>query len=328
MVAPEIWIPLVVVGVSAFFMAVYGSGKEMSINPFKDKNLLERGLTMPTIWLYYNDSDVNSRLWQDFGARSARVLNVPFLNLCYNRIVELNKKTYKVEVIGGLTDLASRLGGWQEMPKGLQTPLASVGAAELNWIRAEVLAKFGGLWVHPATIALKPFPLIPHERVVFYGTDPDETYSGPNGTTIPSMYVMGAGKAKNPIFEEWAQAAFERLDQQGGGNQIREDAKWDFTQFAASKDTVDMLPNEELSRCDKGGKRIQVENLLAIGPSPWPSGGKGRAGDLCFHVTKEAIYVPVPWKEINDRRMFGWFLRMSEEQILASELVISDLLQS
>ena len=38
--------------------------------------------------------------------------------------------------------------------------------------------------------------------------------------------------------------------------------------------------------------------------------------------------MPVPWKEINDRRMFGWFLRMSEEQILASELVISDLLQS
>ena len=82
--------------------------------PFHDEKAMDVALQI-TNWLYYNDSDVNSRLWQDFGARSARVLNVPFLNLCYNRIVELNKKTYKVEVIGGLTDLASRLGGWNRL---------------------------------------------------------------------------------------------------------------------------------------------------------------------------------------------------------------------
>lgn len=317
MVAPEIWIPLAVVGVSAFLMAVYGSGKEMMGNPFKDKHLLERGLTMPTIWLYYNDSDVNSRWWQDFGARSARVLNIPYLNLCYNRIVELNKQNYKVEVIAGLTDLATRLGGWQELPKGLQNPLAAVGPAEMNWIRAEVLAKFGGLWVNPSIIALREFPIIPYERVVFYGTDPDETYAGPNGTTIPSMYVMGAGKPNHPVFEQWAQKAFERLDQQGGGKQIRADAKWDFSECATS-DKVDMRPNEELSRYIKGGKRIQAEHLLSA----------GQEGNLRFQVTKEAIYVPVPWNEMNERSMFGWFLRMSEDQILGSDLAISDLLRS
>jgi hypothetical protein len=132
------------------------------------------------------------------------------------------------------------------------------------------------------------------------------------------MYVMGAGKPNHPVFECWAQKAFERLEQQGGGKQIRADAKWDFSECAAASETVDMRPNEELSRYNKGGKRIQVEHLLAA----------GQEGDLRFQVTKDALYVPVPWKEINDRRMFGWFLRLSEDQILGSDLAISDLLRS
>ena len=35
----------------------------------------------PVIWVYVDDSDVNARFWSDFGARSSRALNVPFLNL-------------------------------------------------------------------------------------------------------------------------------------------------------------------------------------------------------------------------------------------------------
>lgn len=306
----EIAIPIAVLVVSAVFLGVYNVQNDFSINPFKDKNLLEKGLTMPTIWLYYDNSDVNARFWSDFGARSGRVVNIPFLNLCYERIVELNKAHYKVEVISGLTDLAVRLGGWEEMPKGLQNPLASVGPAELNWIRAEVLAKFGGLWVHPASICLKPFPLIPNGQVVFYGTDADETYKG---TSMPSMYVMGAGNAKNPVFERWAQAAFERLDAQGGGTQIRNDAKWDFKNFAS---TAVVHADAELSR-KPNGKRIQVEDLLAA----------GQEGNLKFKISSENLYVPVPWPELQERRQFGWFLRMSEEQILNSDLAISDLLR-
>lgn len=313
---PRIWLPLVILTTAAVAMGIYRYGVDVKANPFQDKHLLDQGQDLPTIWLYYNNSDVNSRWWQDFGARSTRVLNLPFLNLCYKSIVEANKGRYKVEVIAGLQDLASRLGGWQEMPKGLQNPLASVETAELNWIRAEVLARFGGLWVHPATICFHPFPLIGVEQAVFFGTDADESYAGPGGTAVPSMYVMGAGRKGHPVFEQWAQAAFERLDKQGGGQQIRGDAKWDFTAFAATNPQTIVNPGAELSR-KKGGKRIQVEDLLAA----------GQEGVLPFAVTADAIYCPIPWPELYNRRMFGWFLRMSEEQILSSDLAIRYLFQ-
>jgi len=38
-----------------------------------------------------------------------------------------------------------------------------------------------------------------------------------------------------------------------------------------------------------------------------------------------AVYVPLPWPELRDRRAFGWFLKMSESQIAESDLVIRDL---
>lgn len=313
----QILISLVVLMTAAFLIGVYGYKNEMSENLFRDKHLIEKGMTMPTIWLYYNDSDVNSRWWADFGARSTRVINIPFLNLCYESIVAHNNQKYKIEVIAGLSDLASRLGGWEELPKGLQNPLAPVQAAELNWIRAEILSRFGGLWVSTSTICLRPFPELPYEAAVFWGTDPDESYSGADGTAIPSMYVMGAGRANHPVFEKWAQAAFERLEKQGGGQQIRGDAKWDFTSFAMTDSTVQVVPYGEVSR-RPDGKRIQVEDLLSA----------GQQGSHRFKITPESIYIAIPWPEIENRRMFGWFLRMDEQQILNSDLVIADLFRA
>jgi hypothetical protein len=114
----------------AFSLGIYR--KDIVENIFRDKNLLKKGLDLPVIWLYYDTSDVNSRWWADFGQRSSRVINVPYLNLCYQTIVEANKGIYRIEVISGLSDAAARLGGWNQLPQFMQNPLVTVGPAELN----------------------------------------------------------------------------------------------------------------------------------------------------------------------------------------------------
>ena len=80
---------------------------------------------------------------------------------------------------------------------------------------------------------------------------------------------------------------------------------------------MEMRPTVELTRKGAAGRRIQVEDLLASGPE----------GDLPFELKKEAVWVPVPWPELEQRRAFGWFLRMSEEQILDSDLAVSHILR-
>lgn len=306
---------LVTLLVVAFFFSVGIYRKEIIENIFRDKNLLQKGMDLPVIWLYYDTSDVNSRWWADFGQRSSRAINVPYLNLCYQTIVEANKGIYRVEIISGLSDAASRLGGWNQLPQFLQNPLASVGPAELNWLRAEFLSRFGGLWVSPSIICLKPFNVLEPDVLTFYGTDMDETYSGRAGTTVPGFAVMGVLKAGDERMGKWADAAFARLEEGGGGKQIRGDAKWDYTAFASGKTVV--YSREEISR-KADGRRIQLEDLLAA----------GQDGALPFDIPREGIYLLVPWEEMKDRRNFGWFLRMSEDQILDSDLAISEIFRS
>lgn len=311
----SIVLSVAIVALVAFAVSIGAYRTDIIENIFRDKNLLKKGMDLPVIWLYYDTSDVNSRWWADFGQRSTRVINVPYLNLSYETIVEANKGIYRVEVIAGLSDAASRLGGWNQMPKFLQNPLSSVGPAELNWLRAEFLSRFGGLWVSPSVICLKPFNLLEPGALAFYGTDMDETYSGKAGTKVPGFAVMGVLEPGDQRMKKWAEAAFNRLEEGGGGKQIRGDAKWDYVAFADGK--VQVYSREEVSR-KSDGRRIQLEDLLAA----------GQDGALPFDIPRESIYVLVPWEEMKDRRNFGWFLRMSEDQILDSDLAISEIFRS
>lgn len=283
-------------------------------NPFADKKLLEKGMDKPVIWLYYDTSDVNSRWWSDFGSRSSRALNLPFLNLCYESIVNMNKEDYRVEVISGLTGVADLLGGWNALPSGLRDPIAPVNEAELNWIRAAILAKYGGLWLTPYSIGLAPFGKLSKEQAVFFGTDLDETYSGQGGDAVPGFRCVWSPKPNYPMFVEWADICKDRLEKRAGGQQIRGDAKWDWVALS-SKYGASVDVHAECAR-KKGGKRIQLEDLLST----------GHGGNLPFEVSSHAKYVPLLWPELRDREMFGWFLRMNERQIMDSDTSVKYLL--
>ena len=76
-----------------------------------------------------------------------------------------------------------------------------------------------------------------------------------------------------------------------------------------------MRPFAELGRKGRDGKRIELEDLLAAGGE----------GVLPFDMPVNTVYTPIPIEELLRRRNFGWFLRMSEDQILESDLAISTL---
>jgi len=307
---------LVVLLTVAFIYAFFYSKDLIKNNPFLDKHLLEKGMDKPVIWLYYDTSDVNSRNWSDFGARSTRALNIPFLNLCYESIVRQNKDIYRIEVIGGLAGAAELLGGWDHLPPGLRDPISPVNEAELNYLRAAILAKHGGLWLEPYCVCLKPFGTLPEDKTVFFGTDLDETYAGSAGTNVPGFRAIWTPKAQHPMFNEWSAVCYERVTQKRGGDQIRGDAKWDFVRFSNDYVQTGLVvdPAAEGMR-KKNGKRIQLEDLLA-----------STDGKLTFDLCSYTTYVPFPWRELTDRQMFGWFLRMSEAQIMESDLAVKHLL--
>lgn len=294
----------------------YYSKHSISINPFLDKHLLQRGMDKPVIWLYYDESDVHARQWSDFGSRGQRALAIPFLNLCYESIVKHNKDHYRVEVINGLSGVAELLGGWEQLPPGLRDPISPVNEAEHNYLRAAILAKYGGIWLTPYSIALRGFGELPKDKVVFFGTDLDETYSGDSGTAVPGFRAIWSPLG-HPLMKAWEQICYERVEHKRGGEQIRGDAKWDFVRLSTEHTSHGVIvdPHAEGMR-KKNGKRIQLEDLLASGTD----------GNLPFDLYPHMIYVPFPWLELRDRQTFAWFLRTSEDQIMESDLVVKYLL--
>lgn len=301
------------VALTAITAGLYYSKKVIEEEQFNKRDLTMSGETNKTLWLYYDQSDVNARWWVDFGARSTRVLNTPFLNLCYESIVMKNGQTYNVKVLAGLSDVALLLGGWDKLPKPLQNPIAPVNEAELNYIRATILRRFGGLWVNPSTIFIRPLhDFSKSKHVIFFGTDSDETYSDSNGTPAPGTDIMYSPEAEHPVFVELEKLALDRINSQEGGRQFRKDIKYDLRTAMANDSTIEYYPEYEFAR-KSSGRRIQLEDLLTSNVIPIPN---------------TSCYVPLDFKELQERLNFGWFLRMSETQILESDLFVSKLFQA
>ena len=308
---------VVFIGITMVFLGCvilyeYGSPKadhgRVEITP----ETLSIGKTNPTLWLFYNTSDVNSRHWRDCGARSSYAINIPLLNLLYERIVRMNGKQYNVRVLNGLSAVAEVLGGWEHLPKRLQKDKARIYVAEEDWIRTALLAKFGGLWLSPSVCALRPFGALPKDRIVTFGQDAG------SGSCI---WVPTPG---NPIFVEWEKRIRRRLEEQTGGFQIRGDSASDWQELveeskgplpAVGGQTFEVRPLEELAR-SKRGKKLELEDIFATGTE----------GRLTFDIPPGAKYLVIPYHDLLERSAWGWVLRMSEEQILSSDLALSHIL--
>ena len=295
---------MVLIGVAfaAFWEMKNGVKKNTEITP----EMLCKGLERPYIWIYYDNSQVNSRDWSDFEARSSRAINIPILNLFYESIVKANGDTYRIEVIGGLQGVMELLGE-DAMPKSLRNLRASVGLAQMDWIRTAVLAKYGGLWLSPSVVCVKGFGQLP-DKVVAFGQDDKPMY----GTSVPGFRALWSPKQGHPLFVEWEERCRTRLDTMLGGLQIRGDSKSDWFDLIESNDVEHRL-YDELSRDPSSHKKLELEHIFA----------KGKP----LHVPECVKYIVVPYDDLTNRTMFAWILKNSEEQILESDMAISKLLR-
>lgn len=274
----------------------------------------------PVLWIYVDDSDVNTRFWSDFGARSSRALNVPFLNLCYSTIARAAEKNYRVEMINGVADAVEKLGGVAHVPeqllglgqKKMLTPL------EESYLRVAFLERYGGLWMPLSTICLREIPVLPKDKVAFFGTNQGDMYAGSAGTAVPGHMFYWAPVAAHPVMTAWADILQRRLEDGNGGSWNRGDDSQDMDMLlSAYKDSIVVMPGASLDR-KTNGKTIGIED--------WLSHGTG--GEIPFVIGRDSLFLPVDFAELERRRAYGWFLKMSEGQIMESDLVITHVLNS
>lgn len=270
----------------------------------------------PVLWVYVDDSDVNTRYWSDFGARSSRALNVPFLNMCYSTIARAAEPHYRVEMINGVADAVEKLGGASHVPDRLVGlgQKKVLGPLEKAYIRVAFLERYGGLWMPLSTICLQQIPVLPDDKVVFFGTRRSEMYA----SALPGTDFFWSPKPAHPIMSVWADMLQRRMEDGNGGSWVRGDDALDMDALLNGyKDDIVVMRGASLDH-KANGKAIGIEDYLA----------HGTEGVLPFVLTVDALFMPVDYIELERRRAYGWFLKMSESQIMESDLVIKYVIES
>jgi hypothetical protein len=279
----------------------------------------------PTIWWFVDDSQVNARQWLDWGDRSTREPNEPYLQLCLERARTLWSGDFVIEpVIGRVAALRLLEEGKAALPsdfkgpadEGLKIPLEADRCPPdlwMPWCRATFLATFGGFWmdgsVLPVSGNLKG--RIVGADALTFGSDPDEGLSAAEQVTPAAG--RSAGWASLPQHPVWAglardlSALISEGDQSWGAPEARRALRTLWDKHCSGVIRVDRTA--EVSR-DRYGRRLELDTLL--GSTEWANGS-----------LEGGVWVSLPdgRHELERATHWNWFTRMSVDQIRESDFV-------
>jgi hypothetical protein len=267
----------------------------------------------PTIWWYVDDSQVNSRQWLDWEARTTREPNEPYLKVCQAKAQRLWDSHFTIEpIIGRLVAIKQLEKAGVQLPEGADR---SPPALWMPWCRAAFLKTFGGLWLDGSVLPMGTgralYDRVAAADVLTFGSDPDEGLSAAE-QTLPAAGRCG-GWAAAPGHPMWTglerdiRALIEEGDQSWSAPEARRALRGLWDKHCSGVTRVDR--RGEVSR-DSYGRRLELDTLL--GETDWPNGSLEGALWVPFPDGRDGLERASPW---------AWFLRMSEEQIHAANFV-------
>jgi len=254
--------------------------------------------TKPTLWWIVDDSQVNSRQWLDFGNRSTREPNEPYLALCLEKAKAALSDQFDVQVLVGRDAVYQVLGAakQQSIPPALW----------MAWCRAALLSRFGGLWMDGSVLMLpgasgsKLMTLLKGKPVLMFGTDAAENLA--SGSAAAGASVGWAAAPHHPMW-----AGLERdlaaLIDQGPPSWSRQGLRTLWDKHCSGMTAVDRVV--EVGR-DDYGRRLELETLLGTTEVPLTTGGMW----VIFPDGRDGVERASPWL---------WFTRLSKSQILESK---------
>lgn len=265
----------------------------------------------PTIWWYVDDSQVNARQWLDWGNRSTREPNEPYLQITLGRARSLWGDVFHIEPVIGRVAALQRLGE-AGTPEGADRCPPALWMA---WCRAAFLSRFGGLWLDGSVLPLGAGRDLHHRLmsvpVLTFGTDPDEGLQDTKGTAAAAGNAAGwAAVPGHPMWsglERDLAALIAAGDQSWSAPEARRSFRHLWDKHCSGITTVDRVM--EVSR-DKYGRRLELDTLL--GDTEWVDGSREGGMWVPLPEGRDGLERASPWL---------WFTRMSEEQIRESEFV-------
>jgi|TARA_B110000967_G_scaffold172663_1_gene183834 hypothetical protein len=265
-------------------------------------------LKKPILWVHIPYSK-NAREWDSFGSRMTLNLNQPYLNLTVKSIMDKCGKSFHVCLIDDET-FANLLPGWD-------LDITKVGEPIAGYIRQlgmmNLLYNYGGMIVPPGFICLKNLKNLYEDGTkkdhMFMCETSNRSKSADVLSHAPNTKFMGAEK-ENPIIFD-AIKYIERLisDDQSSQPLVSDVINsWFIQQYMAKRD-IELVSGRKIGTKLTNDKPLGLEELFASDNENLPNAGYG---------------ILIPSDEVLIRKNYQWFARMSEKDILDSDMVVSN----
>jgi hypothetical protein len=272
------------------------------------------GFQTPILW-WVLDSDTNSRKWWDFGARNSHEDNRGYVQLAQDCAEATQGSSFRIRVLRGREEVANHLA---EVPEGYyQLPTA----IWRDYVMSQLLATKGGLVVMGDSV-LFVGPLAPSlvgvSEAVF-GISANEPLSVPGSPVSPSTWMGWAAQAGTPA---WTAAAsiWDALVRAGPTAWTAAEARrlsMKVAQLQGEKGITHISAVEGSRKLD-GSERTFADLL----------GSQADPADPNLVMAPGTVYVPMDGDRLLRSAEYGWFVRMSPQQILDSTFVWASLVKS
>ena len=273
-------------------------------NPEDIKSLLSKKMRRPILWIFI-DYKYNAMNWSSFYSRSNRNMNVPFINMTVESIINSCYESFNICIINDKS-FSKLLPEWK-------TDISFVGEPLQDKIRyygmISLIEKYGGLVVPSSFLCLKD--LEPIYRISSQTKKPI-VFQDKN-RNIDTRFI--GAEVDNEVITEYKNYLVRNLsrDYTDESNFLNDNSKW-IMQYVGN-DLIKCVHGEIIGVITKDGKPIEVQDILSI--------------NTIELDTKDNLYgINIPLNELLKRKEYKWFCYLSENEILKSNICISKYFKS
>ena len=274
------------------------------------------GNNKPKLWIH-TKYEINARKWWDFGSRNTTDLNQPYIHLTIQSIINHCSQDFHILLIDD-DSFGKLMDDWE-------IDLKTVSEPEKNHLRqyaiAKLIWKYGGMTIPNSFICLKNL-----KEMWNKGCEANKPFVVENinrtGTItlkskfIPDMYFLGCKHAKSAGMDEFIQFLHRRCI----SAQLLSSVEGEFTgdvqnwlAIAHHRGLFDVLPGELVGvKTAKKQQPILIEDWM---------------GEKEVDLSLDCFGIYIPACELLRRPKYQWFTVMNTEDILKSNMVISEYIR-
>tara|TARA_B110000046_G_scaffold109846_1_gene117132 strand:+ start:7746 stop:8705 length:960 start_codon:yes stop_codon:yes gene_type:complete len=260
----------------------------------------------PILWLH-NSGEINARNWESFYSRSSSDTNQPYISLCLESIVKHCRKSFNICLIDD-DSFIKLLPRWNIIINRLASPIKE---HVRSLAMAQLLYKYGGMCLPITTIVLKDLhPLYANgikNKGCFVGETINRNISSTYTATYANKDIMGCAPGAQAVKKYIQQ--LELLNSRDYTNEV--EFCGDINMFLSNlstKNEINILPGEMFGAKDENNNNVLIDDLL---------------GDTFINFKTNITCIVLLNSDIQGRIKYGWFNRLSREQVLNARTMVS-----